>query len=381
MRVLFAITRGEIGGAQEHLRILATGLLARGHSVGLAAEEPSMLTEAISAAGAESLKWNSIERDINPFADVRARRELRQIVRSYEPDVIHLHSSKAGLLGRRLVRPPKGIVLQTCHHAPYGPGRRWTHRILARPIDQVALPYLDGILSVGARDMPLLRKLAPDVPIRLVRNAVPFEGTPPRSPERPVPVALWVARMRHPKDPIQAVTAWEKVVRVRPDACLIMCGEGPLLGALRKRVARSPAADNIEVLGRVPDVALHHARASIYLLATDVEGGNTMATLEAMTNGLVPVMNDAGDAFLIEHARAGIVVARRSPRAMAHAVLGLMNDPERLLAMRQRALTFSREDWTVEDFVDATVDFYMERLARTCGRAPDEPPREPRARK
>lgn len=368
MRVLFAITRGEIGGAQEHLRILADGLLARGYSVGLAAEEPSMLTGALRAAGGEIFTWNSIERDINPYADVRARRELRQIVRSYEPDVIHLHSSKAGLLGRRLVRPPKGIVLQTCHHAPYGPGRRWTHRILARPIDQVALPYLDGILSVGARDMPLLRKLAPTVPMRLVRNAVPF-GDTPRSPERPVPVALWVARMRHPKDPIQAVTAWEKVVRVRPDARLIMCGDGPLLGALRERVARSPAADNIEVLGRVPDIAVYQARASIYLLATDVEGGNTMATLEAMTNGLVPVMNDAGDAFLIEHARAGVVVARRSPQAMAHAVLGLMNDPERLLAMRQRALAFSREDWTVEDFVEATADFYVERLASTCGRA------------
>lgn len=362
MRVLFAITRGEIGGAQEHVRILASGLLDRGHEIGVAVEHPSVLGDVLGAAGAKVLPWSSIERDLDPLADLRARRELRDIVRGFQPDVLHLHSSKAGLLGRRLVRPPQGVVLLTCHHAPYGPGRKWTHRVLTRPIDQVALPLLDGILSVGARDMPLMRKLAPKVPMRLVRNAVPFEGEP-RSPVDPVPIALWVARMRHPKDPLQAVAAWEIVVRARPEARLVMCGEGPLLDPLRRRVERSSARNNIEVLGRVPDLAIHQEQASIYLLATDVEGGTTMATLEAMTNGLVPVMNDAGDAFLLDHARAGIVVGRRSPRALAHAVLGLLNDPTRLREMRERALEFSRESWSVDDFVGSTDEFYGERLA------------------
>lgn len=368
MKILFAITRGEIGGAQEHVRILAAGLLQRGHEIAVAVEEPSILGDVLRYEGAKVQPWGSIEREVNPLADLKARRELRHIVRNVRPDIIHLHSSKAGLLGRRLVRPPEGVVLQTCHHAPYGPGRRWRHRLLTRPLDQVALPYLDGILSVGARDMPLLRKLAPKVPIRLVRNAVPCLG-PPRSPETPMPVALWVARMRHPKDPLQAVAAWETVIRSRPDARLIMCGEGPLLKPLRERVARSSARDRIEVLGRVPDLAVHQARASIYLLATDVEGGNTMATLEAMTNGLVPVMNDAGDAFLLEHAGAGVVVPRRSPRALGHAVLGLLNDSTRLLTMRQRALAFTRENWTVEKFVDSTAEFYEERIA-AARRAP-----------
>jgi colanic acid biosynthesis glycosyl transferase WcaI len=168
--------------------------------------------------------------------------------------------------------------------------------------------------------------------------------------------------MRQPKDPLQAVAAWEEVVRHRHDATLVMCGEGPLLEPLRARVRRSPARNNIEVLGRVASLAPHQARASIYLLATRVEGGNTMATLEAMTNGLVPVMNDAGDAFLLEHARAGVVVAPRSPKALGHAVVGLLEDPERLRDMRRRAMEFARTGWTVDDFVDSTEAFYRERL-------------------
>src|SRR5688500_586337 len=106
MRVLFAITRGEIGGAQEHVRVLATGLIHRGHDVALALEDPSALATALRAAGANVVAWESIERDVNPLADVRARRELRAIVKRVGPDVLHLHSSKAALLGRRLLTPP-----------------------------------------------------------------------------------------------------------------------------------------------------------------------------------------------------------------------------------------------------------------------------------
>jgi glycosyltransferase involved in cell wall biosynthesis len=325
-------------------------------------ERPSDLGDRLDELGVQSERWRSIVRNPSPIRDVAARRELRRTVARIRPDVLHVHSAKAGVLGRGILVPPHGVTVYTCHHAPFGPGRRLSHRVLARPVEQLTLRYTHGIISVGARDMPMLRRLAPGVPVVLVRNAVPAPAAPPDLDGPPPEVAVWVARMAHPKDPVQAVKAWEHVVAARPDARLVMVGTGPLDRALRTAIADSPVRGSIDHRGRVPSVQAVLAEGSIYLLATQVEGGTTMATLEAMTEGLVPVMSDAGDAFLYTHAGCGVVVARNAPAALGAAVAELFSHPSRLQEMRHRALAFTRA-WTVDDMVAATEDVYRTVLA------------------
>lgn len=372
MRVLFAITRGETGGAQHHLRVLATGLVRRGHQVAVVVEPGS----SIAPDGIDTFDWPSITRNPSPLKDARARRELRSAVRAFDPDILALYSSKAGVLGRKLLAAGRGRTIFTCHHAPFGPGRQLSHRLIARPIEQLTLPLVDGIITDGARDMPMLRKLAPQVPIRLIPNGIDLEPRPDSGGDdegdasagvaTPSETALWVARLRRPKDPVQAIHAWKTVQQKRPDARLLLCGTGPLEPAAQAKAARLPDPSKVELLGHVPSIEPFHRQASIFVLTSDVEGGITMATLEAMAAGLVPVVSDVGDAFLLEHARCGVVVPRRSPGAVAEAILGLWDDPRRLSEMSDAARTFSRETWTADRLVDSTVAFYEEVLSATA---------------
>lgn len=362
MRVLFAITRGEVGGAQEHLRVLTTGLLARGHQAGVALEAGAEIASTLASAGAEVTEWRSITRNPHPVRDSRARRELRGMVEAFRPDVLALYSSKAGVLGRGLTRGRQGVTIFTCHHAPYGPGRQWSHRLLARPIDQLTLRLVDGIISDGARDAPMLRRLAPAVPLRIIPNAFEFHDPPPDASEPRDPIVLWVARLRRPKDPLQLIEAWPIVVRRHPGARLVMCGAGPLEDDVRRALARSRARSSIDLIGFVDDLSPLLATASVFALASDVEGGITMATLEAMGAGLVPVVSDVGDAFLLEHARAGVVVPRRSPKALGAAIAALLADEEALGETRRRAISTARATWSSGGFVDATLAFYREVL-------------------
>ena len=156
------------------------------------------------------------------------------------------------------------------------------------------------------------------------------------------------------------VDAWERVVKRLPEARLVMCGTGPLERALRSRAASSPARHTIDVLGSVPDLEPHYAAAGVFVLATRVEGGITMATLEAMSRGLVPVVSDAGDAFLLEHARCGIVTQPRSSQAIADAVIQLFEHPGEHADMRGRAIRFAHDDWTADDMLGETLDFYVQ---------------------
>lgn len=358
MRILFAITNGDRGGAQEHVRILVEGFVSRGHEVAVLVRQPSDLGARLEASTAEVVHWASIVRRPAPMSDLRARRELRATVRSFRPDVLHLHSAKAGILGRGAARGADVTTIFTCHHPAFGPGRKFSHRLIARPVEQATLRLTNGVISVGARDLPMLRKLAPRVPMQLVRNAVPSIGPEPKRDPPPDPLVVWVARMAHPKDPVQAIQAWAQVHTHVPAARLVMCGTGPLLDAARRAAERSPAASTIEVLGHVDDLSEVLARGSLYLLATHAEGGTTMATLEAMSAGLVPVLSDAGDAFLFTHADCGLVAPRRCPTALAAAIIELLSDRDRLRRMRGRSIEFSRRGWSTDDMVEATLAFY-----------------------
>lgn len=356
MKVLFAVTKGEVGGAQEHIRILATGLLGRGADVTLLTEPRSHLAEQLGPAGATVIEWSHITRNPHPVRDPLARAELREVVIANEPDVLHVHSTKAGVLGRGLTSRTPTATVFTCHHAPYGPGRQWSHRLAARPVEQLTLRLVDGIISVGARDVPLLAKIAPAVPIEVIRNAI---EVPPIALGAPLgtPVALWVARLKYPKRVDVAVRAWEGVVRERGDARLIICGTGPQEEATRALVSRSGARDNIEVLGFVDSLDAEYSRSSLFLLSSMAEGGLTMATLEAMSHGLSPVVSDVGDAWLLLVERAGYVARPRDPASHARAVLRALEDPD-AAGVRERALSYASNGWSTKDMVNATALFY-----------------------
>jgi glycosyltransferase involved in cell wall biosynthesis len=356
MKIMFAITKGEVGGAQEHLRILAHGLLERGNQVALVVTPGSALADSVKTAGAVIYPWRSISGGPSPLSNLAARRELRSAIEDWEPKVVHLYSSVAGTVGAGILRPPEGVTIFTCHHAAFGKGRTWRNRLLSRPAAQIAFPRMDGIISDGTRDLPAIRLISKKVPVAVVRNAVPFSG-PPLSDGPLTPCALWVARLAEPKDPLMAVTAWEKVVTKMPGAMLTMCGTGPLERALRERVSRSPAAANIVVAGFVPDKEALLRAARVFLLVSKLEGGTTMATLEAMGQGLVPVITDVGDAYVLDENQSGVVVQSYDPGSIADAVVKVLSDPERFELLRRNAISVARGRSTA-DFVEETLDFY-----------------------
>ena len=116
MRVVHVITRLILGGAQENTLLTVAGLRRRyGDDVTLItgpAEGPEGdLFGRAEGQGVRVEVMPELVRAVRPAADLRAYRRLRAAFRRLRPEVVHTHSSKAGILGRAASTPRQALAI------------------------------------------------------------------------------------------------------------------------------------------------------------------------------------------------------------------------------------------------------------------------------
>src|SRR6185436_7068361 len=110
MRIMHISTRLILGGSQENTVLSCEGQVRRGHEVSLVfgpiyGPEGSLLERvkqfrAPDARTIQAIETPNLVRELNPIKDWKCYWDLRKLMREWRPDVVHTHSSKAGILGR-----------------------------------------------------------------------------------------------------------------------------------------------------------------------------------------------------------------------------------------------------------------------------------------
>src|SRR5438874_367528 len=120
MRIVHVITRLIIGGAQENTLLSCEGQHDRGHEVTLLTGPPigpegSLLERALHY-GYRVEVIDPMRRAIRPLRDYRTYRTLIRRFRQLQPDVVHTHSSKAGIIARKAAyRAGVPVIIHTIH--------------------------------------------------------------------------------------------------------------------------------------------------------------------------------------------------------------------------------------------------------------------------
>jgi glycosyltransferase involved in cell wall biosynthesis len=120
MKVVHIITRLILGGAQENTLLTVEGLQARGDEVTLITgpalgPEGSLMQRARQSCN-DLRVVESLRRAVRPGRDLVAYRTLLRMLRELQPQVVHTHSAKAGLLGRRAAwKASVPVAVHTIH--------------------------------------------------------------------------------------------------------------------------------------------------------------------------------------------------------------------------------------------------------------------------
>jgi len=391
MRILM-LTEASSAGVGRHVMDLTQGLTEAGHTVELAyarARVDARFDRQLAEWGSPAVTVVPMRRSPH-WQDLGAARAVRRILRERGPfDVVHAHSTKAGLITRMLPRRLAGCWVFT-PHCPFSmkPGLPWAARAAVRTLERAIVGRADRVIAVSADEADHLAGLGRTDRIHVVLNGLALATTTAdaaaadrakarRAAEIPPdgPLVGFVGRLSDQKDPGMLLDAMEHVARAVPAARLALAGWGPLEEELRARAASMAIGERVHWLGYVEGESVLPA-FDVFAMPSRYEG-MPYVLLEALAAGLPIVSTDVGGArHAIEHGHNGFISPVGDATAFGRHLVELLGDP----AVRTRmadAAAAKAPQFSVQRMVDDTVAVYQ---GGPSGRSPtrEETP-QPRA--
>jgi glycosyltransferase involved in cell wall biosynthesis len=356
--VMQVITKGEVGGAQTHVLALCQALAPRiCFMAAIGGRSPSSaLGDELQLLGIPVYPLPQLGNSLSPLRILAAVRSLLRLMRERKPDVLHAHSSVAGVVARIAGRIAKTPVIYTVHGFGFKPEaprlQRWAAWLAEWPLARVT----HHMICVSDNERQLATRL-PIAPSRLsvIPNAV--ADTPDRAHPDHEPVrVVMVARLARPKRPDLLLQALALVrARLGREVPASLIGSGPELDAHRA-LARQLNLQAMDFTGGVDDVPRRLAQHDVFVLMSDHEG-LPISIIEAMRAGLAIVASDLpGVRELITHRTHGLLVANEA-NALADALLSLVAAPE----MRVRLGSAARQHYETR-FTPAPMAHAVEAL-------------------
>ncbi|MBI2921122.1 MAG: glycosyltransferase family 4 protein [Planctomycetes bacterium] len=375
-RVIHVITRLILGGAQENTLLTVEGLHRRGWNVRLAtgpAEGPEgeLITRA-RRGGFPVDDVPTLRRAVRPVADAAAFLALARLFRRERPDIVHTHSSKAGILGR-FAAAAAGVprIFHTIHGLPFHPYARRSANALFIASERAAAAVTEKLVVVA--DAMRRKALAAGVgrPGQYVRVWSGMEVEPflnLRKPREEIRRALGlpadalvcckVARLFELKGHDFVL---EAAAQADPRVHYLFVGDGLWRDRLARKAASLGLSDRIHFAGLVPpsDVpdCLH---ASDFLVHASLREGLARVLPQALLAGLPAISFDTDGANeVIEEGVTGLLVRPEDVRGLAAAINRVVADPSAARRWGERGREVCRERFSADAMVRALEGLYL----------------------
>lgn len=346
MRILQIITLCELGGAQSVLVNLANSLCKQ-HEVVVAAGEGDGKMWNLLDGSIRQEHLPSLRRALSPLHELKAIKEMRRLYKKYKPDIVHLHSSKAGILGR--VAFPKSKVVYTVHGFD-------SIRIAYRkylPIEKAMQNRCQAIVGVSQYDERNLRSEGITNHVETVYNGiyppVPLNNNPFERVQGYEGKVLCIARLAPPK----RFDLFLEVAALLPQYAFIWIGN--------QHEVTEKYTPNVFFMGNVPNAGAYNAYADVFMLPSNYEG-LPIVIIEALACGKPVVASAVGGISELLDGSNGFAVENEA-KVMAEKIAYILSDR----ALYSRMAEAARQTYLRSFTVDKMVDGYMRIYERICG--------------
>ncbi|MDD5097987.1 MAG: glycosyltransferase family 4 protein [Candidatus Omnitrophica bacterium] len=363
MNILCITNHLNTGGITSYALTLYAGLKKRGHNVYIASSGGEVLEKFIASGityihiPIKTKKEISLKIIFSAFL-------LSGIIKKNKIDIIHSHSRTTQVLGCFLERLTGARHIFTCH----GFFKRrflrkifpcWPKRVIAIS-QQVKVHLIDDLKLDGEK-------------ITVIHNGIDVDRFRSQKPEArgqirlslglgDGPVVGIIARLSDVKGHKYLIEAMSEVLEIHPSANLLIVGEGKMQKELTAQVSDLGISKNIFFVPETQDTAATLSAMDIFVMPS-LQEGLGLALMEAMAQGLGVIgSNIGGIKTLIQDGRRGLLITPADSKALAQAILILINDPAKRLELGKEAQNFIRNNFSQDKMVLETEKEYLECL-------------------
>jgi len=318
MVVLHIIARLNLGGTAKYLITLNDGLNKAGIKSLIATG--NVQTGEIEDPGVKKLKpirIKNLGRKISLINDLRAAKEVREVILRIKPDIVHTHTFKAGLLvraQRNRIEESLGEKIKFVHtfhgHLFDDPQFKGFKAIMISAIEKSLSKKSDQLITVGEnvkRDLDSRGIKGKKKTISMPPAVIPLKLLSKESALKKYRVqdkkrfrVLWLARVTGVKDPHKVIA----IAQFLPEFDFYMAGGGDLLERIKKQ-----APKNLRVLGW-QDAKSILPIADIFLSTSENEG-MPIALIEAQLSAIPVVATNVGSVpEVVLQNKSGIICSK-----------------------------------------------------------------------
>jgi glycosyltransferase involved in cell wall biosynthesis len=383
MRIMHISTRLILGGSQENTVLSCEGQAALGHHVSLVfgpiyGPEGSLL-ERVRAyrthdgRGIEAIEAPNLTRELHPYKDWRCRRDLRRLIGDWKPDVVHTHSSKAGILGRMAAWGGVPCVIHTIHGPPFHRYERaWRNAIYIRA-ERLAARRCHVIAAVAQamRDQFLAARIGRPEQYAIVYSGMEVDAYVAATAQRENMrrelhfasddfVIGTVARLAENKGHDDLLDALAPAMQRDPRIKLLWVGDGWWRERLLQRVSDLGLKDRVITTGLVPPESIPRYLAAMDLLVhPSYREGLPRTVTQGLLAGLGVVAYDVdGTREVCIDGTTGRLVAPGDRDGLRDAITWMKSHPAQRRNMGEAGREMCRTRFSAETMVRHLLALY-----------------------
>src|SRR5262245_10572865 len=280
VHICHIVTLLELGGAQQNTLYTVAHLDRSRYRVSLIAGKGGLLdAEALALPDVEVHLLPELVRQVDPAQDLKALARLTSLLLRLQPDVVHTHSSKAGVLGRWAAwLAGVGTVIHSIHGFGFHPGMPLLQRGFYRALEAGTAAVTTRFLAVSqsSLDAGVSQGILTSERSTLVRSGIRLAafrgGEPPLALHRELaipseaPIVGMVACLKPQKAPLDYVRAAERVARRVPAAHFVLVGDGEQRALVEEESRARGLTGRMHLLGWRRDIPAILADLSLLVL-------------------------------------------------------------------------------------------------------------------
>ena len=375
INILYVITKLELGGAQKHLLNLTRGLdKERFNPFILTAHDGLLVDAARQIPGLQLVRCRFFERPIRPVKDILTLFFLYRFIRNNNIDIVHTHSSKAGILGR-LAAKAAGVknIIHTVHGWSFHGYQSGIAYYFYLFLEKLCASFSSQIIVVSQWDkrQASQHSVGRQDKLKLIRYNINLEEFRNKAGAIRVKeefglsgadlVVGMVACFKAQKAPLDFIKLAAAVANDFPNAKFILVGDGVLRKKVCALINKLNLKRKIILTGWRNDIASILSCLDVFVL-TSLWEGLPIAVLEAMAAGVPVIATDTGGiSEVVLSGKTGYLVKPHDIQALQERLKELLTNPYlRNELSKSAGLSLESDEYSLDNMLQNTTQLYLD---------------------